>query len=271
MTTTLTAPQTEAPANRATVGLRNTISQTLTMAYRALLRLRRTPEQWLDVLVMPFLFTFMFAYLFGGAIAGSIEDYIPVLLPAIIAQGVIQASVVTGTQLREDMDTGVFDRFRSLPIARIAPLAGALLTDTIRYAVIGALTALVGMMIGWRPVSVFYVLVGLALAMITAWAISWIWALLGVVARTAATVNGIGMLAMVPLIFLSNAFVPTETMPRALAWIADANPVSHLITAMRELMNDGVIGADVGWTLLGCTVTVLILAPVTVRVYMRKA
>ncbi|TPX00081.1 ABC transporter permease, partial [Schumannella luteola] len=91
------------------IGLRDTVSQTFTMAYRALIRLRRTPEQWADVLLMPFIFTFMFAFLFGGAIAGSVSDYLPALIPAIIVQGVVQASVVTGTQLREDMDTGVFD------------------------------------------------------------------------------------------------------------------------------------------------------------------
>lgn len=251
--------------------LRETASQTITMAYRALLRLRRTPEQWADVLIAPFLFTFMFAYLFGGALAGSVTDYLPLLIPAIIVQGVVQASVVTGTQLREDMDTGVFDRFRSLPMARIAPLAGALLTDTIRYAVIAVLTLGVGIMIGWRPAGGAYIVLAMALVIITAWAISWIWALLGVTARTASTVNGVGMMVMMPLIFLSNAFVPTETLPSWLRTIANANPVSHLITALRELTNDGVIGPDVGWTLLGAAAIVVVIAPLTVRAYMRKA
>ncbi|WP_345752463.1 ABC transporter permease [Microbacterium rhizophilus] len=253
------------------VGLRETLSQTMTMAYRALIRLRRTPEQWTDVLILPFLFTFMFAYLFGGAIAGSVTDYLPALIPAIIVQGVVQASVVTGTQLREDMDTGVFDRFRSLPMARIAPLAGALLTDTIRYALITGLTILVGMLIGWRPGGGWGVLAGALLVIVTAWAVSWCWALLGVTARTAGTVQGIAMLIMMPLTFLSNAFVPTQTLPDWLRVVAEWNPVSHLITALRELANEGVWGVDVWWTLLGAVVLVAVFAPLTVRAYMRKA
>ncbi|MFA5566193.1 MAG: ABC transporter permease [Acidimicrobiia bacterium] len=252
------------------IGMSQTISHTVTMAYRALLRLRRTPEQWIDVLIAPFLFTFMFAYLFGGALAGSVSEYLPQLIPAIIAQGVIQASVVTGTQLREDMDTGVFDRFRSMPIARIAPLAGALLTDTIRYFVMAALTMIMGIVIGWRPGGGIYIAVALALVITTAWAISWIWALLGVTARTASTVNGVGMMVMMPIVFLSNAFVPTETLPAWLKTVADANPISHLITALRELMNDGHFGSDVAWTLVGCAVIVAIFAPLAVRGYMRK-
>ncbi len=253
------------------VGPRETLSHTLTMAYRALLRLRRTPEQWADVLVMPFLFTFMFAYLFGGAIAGSVTDYLPALIPAIIVQGVVQASVVTGTQLREDMDTGVFDRFRSLPMARIAPLAGALLTDTIRYAVLTVLTMLVGVMIGWRPGGGGAIVLAGLLVILTAWSLSWCWALLGVTARTAGTVQGIAMLIMMPLTFLSNAFVPTQTLPDWLRVVAEWNPLSHLITAIRELANDGVFGADVGWTLLGAVGIAAIFAPLAVRAYMRKA
>ena len=106
------------------VSIRQTISNTLTMAGRGLLKVRRTPEQLIDVTVQPIVFTVMFAYIFGGAIAGSVEDYLPYLLPGILVQTVITTSVVTGVQLREDMEKGVFDRFRSLPIARVAPLAG---------------------------------------------------------------------------------------------------------------------------------------------------
>ncbi len=253
------------------IGIRETCSQTFTMAYRALIRLRRTPEQWADVLIVPFIFTFMFAYLFGGAIAGGVEAYLPALIPAILVQSVVQASLVTGTQLREDMDTGVFDRFRSLPMARIAPLAGALLTDTIRYAIITVLTLGVGVLIGYRPGGGWGILVAGLLVVITAWAISWAWALLGVTARTAGTVQGIGMIVMMPLTFLSNAFVPTSTLPAWLQVVADWNPISHLISAMRDLANNGVIGADFGWTLLGAAVLVAVFAPLTVRAYMRKA
>jgi len=266
-----TKPAVFPTALRKHVGIGETVSQTMTMAYRALLRLRRTPEQWADVLIMPFIFTFMFAFLFGGAIAGDVSDYLPALIPAIIVQGTVQASLVTGTQLREDMDTGVFDRFRSLPMARIAPLAGALLTDTIRYAVIAGLTMFVGVLIGWRPDGGFGIVLALLLVIGTSWAISWAWALLGVVARTAGTVQGIAMLIMMPLTFFSNAFVPTSTLPEWLRPVAEWNPVSHLITAIRELSNTGHIGWDALWTVVGAIVIVAVFAPLTVRAYMRKA
>ncbi len=253
------------------IGIGETLSQTLTMAYRALLRLRRTPEQWTDVLLMPFIFTFLFAFLFGGAIAGSVGDYLPSLIPAIIVQSVVQASVVTGTQLREDMDTGVFDRFRSLPMARIAPLAGALLTDTIRYAIITVLTMLVGFSIGWRPQGGWGLVAAGLLIIVTAWAVSWIWALLGVTARTAGTVQGIAMLVMMPLTFFSNAFVPASTLPEWLRPVAEWNPLSFLITASRSLANDGVWVPDVWWTLVGALALVAIFVPLTTRAYMRKA
>ena len=132
MTPSLRPPPRGALKNHVSVGqsLRNTLS----MAARGLIKMRRTPEQLLDVTLQPIVFTVMFTYIFGGAIAGSVADYLPFLLPGILVQTVITTSVVTGVQLREDMDKGVFDRFRSLPIARIAPLAGALLGDTVRYA-----------------------------------------------------------------------------------------------------------------------------------------
>lgn len=258
-------------ALRPRVGLGATISQSLTMAYRALLRLRRTPEQWFDVVLQPILFTPMFAYIFGGAISGSVEDYLPLLIPGILVQTVITTSIVTGTQLREDMEKGVFDRFRSMPIARIAPLAGALLTDTIRYALATAITFGMGYLIGWRPEGGWWILLAALLVIVTAWSLSWVWALLGVLARTAGTVQGIGLMILFPLTFLSNAFVPVDTLPSWLAWFADINPVSHLVTATRELANSGTVGADFGWTLVGAAVIVAVFAPLTVRAYMRKA
>src|SRR6201995_5144646 len=110
-----------------------TIRQSVTMAYRGLLRVRRTPEQLIDVTLQPILFTLMFTYLFGGAIAGNVHAYLPIIIPGILAQTILTGCVAIGVNLREDMDKGVFDRFRSLPIARIAPLAGALMADAIRY------------------------------------------------------------------------------------------------------------------------------------------
>src|SRR5579871_1817373 len=132
-----------------TIGL--TVRQSLIMAYRGLLKVRRTPDQLIDVTIQPILFTLMFAYLFGGAISGNVHSYLPIVIPGILAQTVLAGSVAIGVNLREDMDKGVFDRFRSLPIARIAPLAGALIADAIRYIIVTVLTFTMGYIMGMRP------------------------------------------------------------------------------------------------------------------------
>ena len=160
-------------------------------------------------------------------------------------QTVITTSVVTGVQLREDMDKGVFDRFKSLPIARIAPLAGALLADTVRYAIATVLTLVMGYIMGYRPGGgLGHVASAALLVIVCAWAISWIFAFFGVIARTASSVQGMSMMVLFPLTFLSNAFVPINTMPTWLQWFGNINPVSHLIAAVRDLANNGVVGRD---------------------------
>ncbi|WP_028562318.1 ABC transporter permease [Paenibacillus pinihumi] len=247
------------------------IRNSLTMAYRGLLKIRRTPEQLFDVTLQPIVFTLMFAYIFGGAISGNVENYLPVIIPGILVQTVITSSIVTGVQLREDMDKGVFDRFKSLPIARIAPLAGALLADTIRYTIATVLTFTMGYILGYRPeAGIGYVAIAAVLVIACAWAISWIFAFFGVIARTASSVQGISMIILFPLTFVSNAFVPVDTMPGWLQWFSGINPVSHLVTAVRNLTNTGTAGTDLIITLIGAAVIVAIFAPLTVRAYMRR-
>lgn len=257
---------------RKRVTLRETVSHSLTMAKRGLLKVRRTPEQLIDVTVQPILFTLMFTYLFGGAIAGDVESYLPFLVPGILVQTVITVSVVTGVQLREDMDKGVFDRFKSLPIARVAPLAGALLADTVRYAIATTITFVTAAVMGFRPGGGFAGVVAAGLLVIVcAWAISWIFAFFGVIARSAASVQGISFLVLFPLTFLSNAFVPADTLPSWLRAFVDVNPVSHLVSAARELTTTGQFTSDAGLALLLAGAVVAIFAPLTVRAYMRKA
>lgn len=270
--TTATITPTAQRNLRSHPSLAQTVHDSLTMARRGLIKVRRTPEQLFDVVFQPIIFTVMFAYIFGGAIAGDVASYLPYLIPGILVQTVITTSVVTGTQLREDMDKGVFDRFRSLPIARIAPLSGALLADTIRYAIATTLTFVVGYVIGYRPAGGFgMVVLATLLVIFSAWAVSWIFAFFGVIARTASSVQGISMLVLFPLTFLSNAYVSVDTLPSALKWFATVNPVSHLVTAVREMANNGVIGHEVTLTIIGAIVLVAVFAPLTVRAYMRKA
>ncbi len=147
--------------------------------------------------LQPILFTLMFTYIFGGAISGNVLSYLPIIIPGILVQTVIGASMATGVQLREDMEKGVFNRFRTLPIARIAPLAGALLADTVRFAIATVLTVAMGCIMGYRP-SPGGIVAGGLLVMAVAWCISWIFAFLGMIARTASSVQGMGMLVLFP-------------------------------------------------------------------------
>ena len=248
-----------------------TIDQTLAMAGRALIKMRRNPEQFFDVTLQPLLFTAMFTYIFGGAVAGSTAAYMPLIIPGILAQTALTACMATGIQLREDMDKGVFDRFKSLPISRIAPLAGPAIADLVRYAVAATLTILVGIAMGYRPGGgLLGVLGGWLLTVIAAWSLAWIFTWFGTIARSAQAVQGFSMMIMFPLSFLSNAFVPTNTMPGWLHAFADVNPVSLVIDAVRDLMNDGALTAHVIWALVGCAVVVAIFAPLAVRSYSRK-
>ncbi|WGW10805.1 ABC transporter permease [Saxibacter everestensis] len=266
MTTSIT------PAElRNHVTLATTWKNSLTMAGRGLLKIKRTPEQLFDVTLQPIIFTLMFTYIFGGAISGDVASYLPIIIPGILVQTVITTSMVTGVQLREDMDKGVFDRFKSLPIARIAPLAGALLADTVRYGIATTLTFAMGYIMGFRAINLFALLAAALLVIVCSWAVSWIFAFFGVIARTASSVQGISMLVLFPLTFLSNAFVPADTLPNWLQGFVGVNPVSHLVTAVRDLVNSGQFGADAWLALLGAAVVVLIFAPLTVRAYMRRA
>ena len=250
--------------------LRETVDQTLVMAWRAIKKMRRNPEQFFDVTVQPLLFTAMFTYIFGGAISGSVADYMPIIIPGILAQTALTTCMAMGTQLREDMDKGVFDRFKSLPIARIAPLAGPALADVIRYAIAATLTILVGLAMGYRPGGgVLGTLGGWALTIVAAWSLAWIFTWLGTVAKSAQGVQGISMMIMFPLSFMSNAFVKEDTMPGWLQSFVKVNPVSHVVTAVRDLLNDGRVTAEVGWALVGCVVVVAIFAPLSVRGYKR--
>ncbi|MGD0284793.1 MAG: ABC transporter permease [Acidimicrobiales bacterium] len=251
--------------------MRDALRQITTLAWRALIKMSRNPEQLVDVTAMPVLFTVMFGLMFGGAVSGSTTHYLPTLIPGIIAMTTITACVAAGMQLREDMDKGVFDRFRSLPIARIAPLAGPMMADLARYAIAASITLTVGVVMGYRPGGgVPGVLAGMVLAVITGWSIAWIFLWIGTKARSAGAVQGTSMMIMFPLAFLSNAFVPVDSLPGWLQAVTRVNPVSHVVSALRDLMNDGALTAQVGWALLGCATVAAIFIPLAVRSYSRR-
>ncbi|KRF14140.1 ABC transporter [Nocardioides sp. Soil797] len=271
--TTRVHPATSDPAEglQRHLSLGTTISHTFTMAWRALKKMRRNPEQFMDVTLQPLLFTAMFAYVFGGAISGDVSDYLPSLIPGVLAMGALTACMATGVQLREDMDKGVFDRFRAMPIARIAPLAGPMVADLVRYALAGTLTFAAGIAMGYRPGGgVFGSVAAIALVMVCGWSMAWIFTWVGTWARSASSVQGISMMFLFPLTFLSNAFVPADTLPDWLHAFVNVNPVSHVVSAARSLANDGALSGEVGWSLLTCAIVVAIFAPLSVRSYKRS-
>ena len=254
------------------VSLPLTVRQSLVMAYRGLLKVRRTPEQLVDVTLQPILFTLMFAYLFGGAISGNVHAYLPIIIPGILAQTILTGSIAIGVNLRDDMDKGVFDRFRSLPVARIAPLAGALVADAIRYVIVTVLTFAMGYIMGMRPQAGFIgVLEASGLVIFFAWCTSWIFAFFGTIAKTATGVQGISMIILFPLTFLSNAFVPVNTLPKPLKWFAEVNPVSHLVNAIRALLEQGKATNDFWLSLAGALGIMIVFSFLTVKAYTRKA
>jgi len=272
--TTSPTAATKRPADRAirtSVPVSDVFAQTTAMAWRTLLRMRRNPEQLVDVTVMPLLLTVLFGFMFGGAVAGGMVAYLPTLIPGIVAYGAVTACVAAGTQLRDDMEKGVFDRFRSLPIARIAPLAGPMMADLIRYALAASLSLTMGILMGYRPGGgVPGVVAGVLLAMLTGWSLAWVFLYIGTIAKSASSVSSLSLVVMLPLTFVSNAFVPVDTLPDWLQTVVRLNPISLVITALRDLMNDAAVTAQVGYALLGCAIVVAVFLPLTVRSYSRK-
>ena len=257
----------EQPPSRASA-----LTTTLTFARRALLKIKHVPEQLFDVTISPVIFTLMFTYLFGGAIAGDTSTYLQFLLPGIVVMTVLTVSVYTGFTLNTDITKGVFDRFRSLPIWRPAPIVGALLGDTVRYTIASAVTIGLGLALGYRPEGgATGVLAALVVLLMFAFSLSWVFTILGLVMRSPNAVMGVSMMVIMPLTFASNIFVDPRTMPSALQTIVDINPVSHLVTAVRGLMGGTATFSDIGWVLIASAVLTAVFAPITMRIYRTRS
>ncbi|WP_062202685.1 ABC transporter permease [Demequina salsinemoris] len=244
------------------------LSTSVTFGWRALLKIKHVPEQLFDVTVFPVMMTLLFTYLFGGALAGSVQDYIAYLAPGVLVQSVLFITMYTGTTLRTDIDRGVFDRFRSLPIWRPSALVGMLLGDAVRFAVASGITAAVCLAIGWRPGGgVVGVLAGIGLVLVFAFALGWIWTFLSMILRTPGAIMGVASFVLMPLLFGSNIFVDPSTMPGWLqAWV-EVNPVSHLVTAVRALMDGTPVGAEAGWSLMWSAGLVAVFGSLTMWRY----
>lgn len=242
----------------------------LTFGWRALLKIKHVPEQLFDVTVFPVMITLLFTYLFGGAIAGSVDDYIQFLLPGILVQGVIMITMYTGVTLNTDIQKGVFDRFRSLPIWRPSALVGMLLGDAVRFSIASTVILALGLVIGFRPAGgPLGVLAGVALLLLFAFSFGWIWTFFALVLRTPNAVMGASMLVITPLTFGSNIFVDPATMPSWLQSFVEVNPVSDLVTGVRGLMGDVPVGSEVLTVVAWSIGLVAVFGPLTMRRYAR--
>jgi ABC-2 type transport system permease protein len=248
------------------------VSAALTFGWRGMRKIRHVPEQLIDVTITPVLFTLLFTYMYGGAISGSTAEYLQFILPGTLAMSVLFTTVYSGVSLNTDMTRGVVDRFRSLPIWRPAPLVGAVLGDSVRYLLAGAVVVLVGVILGYSPpAGVGGVIAAMLIVTVFAFGLAWVFTTVGLLMRTPNAVMNTGFMALFPLIFISNAFVPPETLPAALQAFVDANPISHLVTATRGLMDGtasaGEIVLPLGWAAL----LTAVFAPVTLQLYRSRA
>jgi oleandomycin transport system permease protein len=265
-TTTLARPE---RARRMTPA--RALRHALTLAWRSLVRIRRNPEQLLDVTLQPIVFVTLFVFLFGGAIRGeSRHTYLQYVLPGIMVLTVVFASMGTGIGLNTDVTKGIFDRFRSLPISRSAPLTGTIMGDFIRYLVSIAIVFGYGSLLGFRittnPVSA---LGAVGLMFLFGFAVGWIWVLLGLYVKSPQSLQGFGFIVMFPLAFGSSVFIPAATLPGWLqAWVK-VNPVTALTSASRGLML-GAPFATAAWHSIAWSIAItVIFAPLAVRRYRR--
>jgi len=246
------------------------LSAALTFGWRGMLKVKHVPEQLLDVTITPVMFVVMFTYLFGGAIAGSTGEYLDYILPGILVMSVLFTTVYSGVALNTDLTKGVVDRFRSLPIWRPAPLVGSVLGDSVRYLVAGTVIIVLGVLLGYRPdAGVPGVLAALALVIVFAFGLSWVFTTLGLLLRSPNAVMNAGFMGIFPVTFLSNVFVEPETLPSALEAFVNVNPISILADASRGLMEGNVDGGDIAITLATAALLTAVFAPLTTRLYRR--
>jgi oleandomycin transport system permease protein len=247
------------------------LQQSLTLAWRNVVKIRHQPEALMDVSLQPIIFTVLFVFVFGGAIAGDWRDYLTYLVPGLLVQTLMFATQGIGVALNNDITKGVFDRFRSLPIARSAPLIGAVVADVVRYVTsIGVLLAFAAAL-GFRttqglPAAVLAVLVAIGFAMCLSWVFVWI----GLVVRTAGAVQGVGFLATFPLTFGSTALVSADTLPGWLAAFTRNNPVTHLIDTVRGLLLGGPVAEPLAWTAGWSALLLAVFVPLAMRAYRRR-
>jgi ABC-2 type transport system permease protein len=247
------------------------LSASMTFAWRAVLKIKHVPEELGDVIGIPIVFTLMFTYLFGGALAGSTSRYLEFLLPGTLVLAIILVTIYSGVALNTDLSTGAFDRFRSMPIWRPAPIIGGLIGDTGRYLLASVLVIGLGLLMGYTPAGgLGGTLAAVALVLTFAFGMGWIWTTIGLLMRSPRAIMSVGLTILFPLTFASNVFVDPNTMPQWLHTFVDVNPISHLVTAARGLMNGTATAGQIIWVLAASAILTAVFAPFTMRLYRNK-
>ena len=246
------------------------LSATRTCAARSLLRIRHAPEQLVDATVGPLLLLVTFTYLFGGAIAGSPGEYLQFVLPGILVLAVLLTTPYAGIALAQDKAAGIVDRLRSMPSWEAAPLAGAVVGDAARATTAGVVVLLGGLVGGLEVEGgTRGALAALMLVVAFSFAMSWIFTLVGLTARSQAALQGVLMTGVFTLVFVSTVFVPADTLPTVLEAVVSINPVSHLADAARGLIGGTADAADIGLVLAECVAITALFAPLTWRAMRR--
>jgi ABC transporter DrrB family efflux protein len=248
------------------------VTDTLVVAERNLVRIKRAPDLLTAFTIQPVMFLLLFVYVFGGAISTPGYDYKDFLLPGIIVQNIAFGGFVTALGLNEDLNKGLIDRFRSLPMARPAVLAGRTLSDVATNTLSVLVLLGTGLIIGFSfHANAIEIVGGFALLLLFGYAFSWVFALLGLLVSSPESANSLGFIAVFPLTFISSAFVPVESMPSGLQWFAEINPFTIVVDAMRALWVDSPAGNAVWGAVVWSFVIIAIFAPLAVRRYRRAA
>jgi len=248
------------------------VSDTMIVAERNLVRLPRAPDLLLAFTVQPVMFVLLFVSVLGGAISTPGYDYVDFLIPGIIVQNIAFGGFVTALGLNEDLHKGLIDRFRSLPMARAAVLAGRTLADVVTNFLSVLVLLVTGLIIGFSfNANTGEVIGGIALLLLFGYAFSWVFALLGLIVSSPEAANSVGFIAVFPLTFVSSAFVPVESMPDALQWFAEVNPFTVTVDALRALWLGAPAGNSIWGAIVWSFVIIAIFAPLAVSRYRRAA
>jgi ABC-2 type transport system permease protein/oleandomycin transport system permease protein len=252
--------------------MRRLVTDTLIIAERNLIRLPRKPELLLAFTVQPIMFVLLFRYVFGGAIRTGGIPYVDYLIPGIIVQNIAFGGFVTALGLNEDVHKGLIDRFRSLPMARPAVLAGRTLADIVTNFLSICVLLVTGVIIGFSfHASVLDVIAGFGVLLLFGYAFSWVFALVGLLASTPESANSVGFIAVFPLTFISSAFVPVNTMPSVLKAFAKVNPFTIVVDALRALWSGAPAGNYVWGAVVWALAILVVFAPLAVARYRRTA